>query len=339
MSLDASSTYCKKTRPASLTRLPGAWLSSRVLGIPAVIVAAMLQTNVASATPILGLPTFATALRIDGVINTSFSSGTIRLPPLTATASGSSVLGSVLGSATASAHAASGAGKVNRASSTVNYDFAVLGPTSDTPIPLLAKPSLRANVSVPGTFEGFDLGPGKVSVAASVDLVISARDAAGKFNIFPRSVFAGNLRTDSIEEVFTKNFSEPIRVFLFPTPNDSVFATSGHVLISSHADIFVGDLNPGFGSADAFGDPFIFIDPEFLLLNPDYSVIVSTGISNEATVVPLPAAVSLFGFALGSLGFTPSLHLSGHLNYRNWVPLRPDHSSQVAYLEWLLFRV
>ena len=60
----------------------------------------------------------------------------------------------------------------------------------------------------------------------------------------------------------------------------------------------------GVGSADAFLDPFIFIDPVFLSNNPGYSVIVSEGIGNvlpAAPGVPEPATLALF--ASGLLGF------------------------------------
>ena len=61
----------------------------------------------------------------------------------------------------------------------------------------------------------------------------------------------------------------------------------------------------GGGVADAFVDPYIFIDPDFLARHPEYSVAVSAGIGNAAPgggTVPEPASWALMVLGFGALG-------------------------------------
>jgi hypothetical protein len=59
----------------------------------------------------------------------------------------------------------------------------------------------------------------------------------------------------------------------------------------------------GGGVADAFIDPYVFIDPDFLALHPDYAVIVSPGVGNTAPGgAPEPAAWVLMALGFGGLG-------------------------------------
>ena len=51
---------------------------------------------------------------------------------------------------------------------------------------------------------------------------------------------------------------------------------------------------PTFGTATAFVDPLIFIDPAFLALHPQYSIEVDAGIGNgNAAAVPEPGSLAL----------------------------------------------
>jgi hypothetical protein len=51
----------------------------------------------------------------------------------------------------------------------------------------------------------------------------------------------------------------------------------------------------GTGSmASATADPVIAIDPAFLVANPGYSVLLSEGVGNSVSAVPLPASMPLF---------------------------------------------
>lgn len=56
----------------------------------------------------------------------------------------------------------------------------------------------------------------------------------------------------------------------------------------------------GQSAAEAWIDPYIYIDPTWAAANPGYSVIFSAGIPNAAA--PIPPAAWLFGSALGLIG-------------------------------------
>lgn len=74
---------------------------------------------------------------------------------------------------------------------------------------------------------------------------------------------------------------------------------SGQISISSTAV-----SGSGAGTASAYIDPYIAIDPSFLAANPGYTITVSDGFSNIAPVsstVPEPTTFSLGGAALLAL--------------------------------------
>lgn len=52
------------------------------------------------------------------------------------------------------------------------------------------------------------------------------------------------------------------------------------------------------GSADAWADPLIYIDPVFLAANPGYVVTLSSGVANA---VPAPGALWLLVTAVAGL--------------------------------------
>jgi len=54
------------------------------------------------------------------------------------------------------------------------------------------------------------------------------------------------------------------------------------------------------GSAYAYIDPYISIDPTFLAANPGYSIVVSSGIRNSAatSATAEPSSLALAGVAL-----------------------------------------
>ncbi len=66
---------------------------------------------------------------------------------------------------------------------------------------------------------------------------------------------------------------------------------------------FNGGMTPNPTSVEAVIDPYLFIDPTWLISNPGASLSLPQGIGNQPSAVPVPAAAWLFGSGLlGLLG-------------------------------------
>ena len=148
----------------------------------------------------------------------------------------------------------------------VHYFFTVTGPQNDVIIPLLATFALHA--SAIGTF---------------------ATNSSASFQI----AFTAN---DFIERVDAD--------VLHPTPTD-IFATRSFGLeVGRIGQVFLGVSGGSFGGfAEAYADPYIFVDPAFLAGHPGYTVEVSAGIGNAPAVsaVPEPETYATMMFGIGLL--------------------------------------
>jgi len=54
----------------------------------------------------------------------------------------------------------------------------------------------------------------------------------------------------------------------------------------------------GTESAEAFIDPYLQIDPNWLIANPGATLVLPQGVGNQLSSVPVPGAVWLFGSGL-----------------------------------------
>jgi PEP-CTERM motif-containing protein len=88
----------------------------------------------------------------------------------------------------------------------------------------------------------------------------------------------------------------------------SLQAVSGQIgsleLTIQAATIFLFD-----GTASAFADPHIFVDPNFVGAG-NYSIVLSENVGNGIRTIPEPTSLALLGVSL--LGFAGARRLSGH---------------------------
>jgi hypothetical protein len=147
----------------------------------------------------------------------------------------------------------------------ISYSFTVDGPVSGVVVPLFAMYALHASA------------------------VGGVTNALATFSITgTRNDFFEKLTADGA-------FSNPAGI----NATRPVGLEPGRIGVIS---LGIGGLSFG-GLADAYVDPYIFVDPAFLASNPGYSVRVSAGIGNAPLVstVPEPETYALMMLGLGLL--------------------------------------
>ena len=148
-------------------------------------------------------------------------------------------------------------------SATLAYFYGVDGPQTDVLVPLFITVQLSAQATrPPGTRS---LGTGQVQTRG------------GTLGIDK------TVRSDDI----TPQFSGTLAFNQYSGRTDFIKLIAG-----------VSGFNGG--TADAFVDPFVYIDPDWLASNPGYSLVFSPGIANVAAV-PAPPALGLLATAVGGL--------------------------------------
>ena len=171
---------------------------------------------------------------------------------------------------------ATGGGGAN-VGGTLDYYFTIVGP-ADTFIPTIVKFNGDASV----TQIGSNFGASSHFSIAGTDFADAYDVSVGAFNSSLHTV--GGFATPFSGSSYADTGPYSIRANSFL-----------HVRMSVTAVVF------GDGTASAFIDPFIMIDPNFADRGL-YSIILSEGISNDVSAVPIPAALPLFGTALLGLG-------------------------------------
>jgi hypothetical protein len=148
----------------------------------------------------------------------------------------------------------------------VHYYFTVTGPQRDVIIPLLATFSLHAS-------------------------------AIGTFATNSSAHFQTSFTENDIDERVDADLQHP-------TPTD-LFATRPFGLeVDRIGQVFIFIDGGSFGGfAEAYADPYIFVDPAFLASHPGYAVEVSAGIGNSPTVsaVPEPETYATMMLGIGLL--------------------------------------
>lgn len=248
--------------------------SFRVLSLATATVAAALLPAIASAAPILPDPTYTVQFSTFNSNQAFAAPGTYMLGGLSTTVTGlpgASLTGHAVGR---DVSVVDGNGSLE---SQIDYSFAVDAPLDGVLVPLFVTVDLQTSAS----------GPNGTLDDASARFVLGL----GSFDVFNIFVAANN------------NIGPPTH------PADFAGTLSFNQLSGQvgrvHLQIDVRSI--GGGVADAFVDaPYIFVDPDFLLSNPGYSVIVSAGIGNvppDVAAIPEPESYAMLAAGLGLLGF------------------------------------
>ena len=193
------------------------------------------------------------------------------------------------------------------ATATLGYHFTVHGPV----IPSLLVPIVFSGATFASVIQTGD--PSQFFSSAGTSVAINALNIgrsfrnAGTTGVLPTVSPAGQLNPNGVILGWGSRAAAPV----------------GYVDYSS-SYVFEADLNPGdvgsialtgtvqggvtgllrptgvptFGTATAFIDPLISIDPAFLALHPEYSIEVDAGIGNSVSTVPEPSTVILVSIGL-----------------------------------------
>ena len=227
------------------------------------VCAAALLPGIASAVPVLPDAFYLAALQTSQHAQREFQApGTYVLDGASTTVDGTpSLVGHVATAAT---------DEQGSVESIIHYAFAVSGPVNNIAVPMFVSWSVDASVS------------GPLLTQASVFSQVWLESGFGGIRILATQLAASNLNPQPGRVSATLPFT----------------AIAGGV----YGIWMQIDLNArGAGAvADAFADPYLFVDPTFLASNPGYSVMVSPGIGNTAPV-PEPGTTLLLGSGLVAL--------------------------------------
>ena len=256
--------------------------SPRVLSLAIATVAAAPLPGVAGTVPVLPAPIYSISLFHNAAdCLEAVAPGTYGCGGVTATVAG-------FPTALVSVTENDSAGNSNSATVSLTYHYAVVGPVDFVTVPMLVNFSLGASATHP---------PAGDSTNASESLFVIAQPGFSPLVVKQAESGGSSGCVACIGTFFsgTVAFNEPSGV------DEQVFMRVLAAGRPSSCSIF-----PCTGSESGFVDPFISIDPAFLLTHPGYSVIVSRGIGNASPAVgavPEPETYALMLAGLGMLGF------------------------------------
>ena len=224
--------------------------------------AAALVPAIASAVPVLPEAVYIAALATSEQAQQEFHN------PGTYTLAGSSTTVDV--SPALAGHVRTASDVIESVESIIHYGFAVVGPVMNIAVPMFVSWSVDASLS------------GALLPHSRAAAHINLEHQFGSFPLLSTQLTASVLNPQPGRVSVTLPFT----------------AIAGEVK-GIWMQIDVGAKGAG-AVADAFADPYLFVDPTFLASNPGYSVIVSSGVGNTAPV-PEPATSLLFGLGLVAL--------------------------------------
>ena len=229
-----------------------------------VLATSLVMTTVDSANAALGAPYFTESCLLNGGTDGAKELVGAGACDLVKGAAHISASTSFAGFATAIADGTLTGFNIARAS--INYQFSVSGPVGGIYVPVFVVTEMHVRVSA--------------SFGAIASLEVLSSD-----------------ERDYLGQILDTRDVGPVADFSGPLP---FLARSGIVnTVSMDALVSASSHSPISGHAEAFVDPYIYIDPAFLAGHPGYSVSVSSGFPNVSPPLPVPEPESWALFALG----------------------------------------
>jgi|GEM_PF-6306650 len=194
------------------------------------------------------------------------------------------------------------------ASGRLDYDIGVSGPASSWVPVTFSGQYAMAGMDISG-YSGYD----NVVNATAISLVIHSNSVHTSENVVLKydcsrkceaTSYAGEHSVAGFEDTF--NGMDSVTGNMYGTVvllTDSFGLATATVNMQVSAYTFVGAQShiENF-NAMAYIDPYFYIDPEWLALNPGATLSLPKGVGNSITAVPLPGTLPLMLGGLGLLG-------------------------------------
>lgn len=171
-------------------------------------------------------------------------------------------------------HAAADAARTNVTGS-IEYSFEVLSSNLNIVVPILLDYVMTTSATLG---QGTAAGSSQVNAFSSIQLSGNDNNGAGYNFLQVRNASDSKSVSGTLMEHVTTN-------------------TSYKIYLAADAGTFRG------GSADAYIDPFLYIDPSFLANNPGLTLDISSGIINSISAVPEPSTWAMLILGFAGLGF------------------------------------
>jgi hypothetical protein len=154
------------------------------------------------------------------------------------------------------------------------------------------------------------VGPDDVVVPTSVSGVLFATGSGDDYIADAiASIYVGNVHEGPFQLGACSAFSAAVGCLSGGSVADGDSLVPFDTLLSLNSNTqydfnLFTNISVNSGSGSAYIDPMITIDPNFSLLNPDYTLLLSQGVGNSPGGVPEPATWAMMLLGIGAVGAT-----------------------------------